>query len=134
MKAPENIEKFLKKFYMSEQVSLKSDSERDRKVVEDALSIYRETINKRQVIAKRNTLRIIMQTCRIVVESKMTKLTAVAVTVLILTLFLITMLAKRSSTEMDTSPNYILSDVHGAKLYLKEIESCNILPVIPNEY
>ena len=48
MKAPETIEKFLKKFYMSELVSLKSDSERDRKVVEDALSIYRRIINKRQ--------------------------------------------------------------------------------------
>ena len=89
MKAPENIEKFLKKFYMSEQVSLKSDSERDKKVVEDALSIYRRTINKRQVVAKRNTLRII-------VERKMIKLTTVSVTVLLLSLFLITILTKCS--------------------------------------
>ena len=125
MKAPENIEKFLKKFYMSEQVSLKSDSERDRKVVEDALSIYRRTINKRQVVAKRNTLRII-------VESKMIKLTTVAVTVLLLSLFLITILTERSSTEMDTSPHYILPDVQSTKLNLKEMVPCNILPVIPN--
>ena len=125
MKAPENIEKFLKKFYMSEQVSLKSDSERDKKVVEDALSIYRRTINKRQVVAKRNTLRII-------VESKMIKLTTVAVTLLLLSLFLITILTKRSSTEMDTSPLYILPDVQSTKLNLKEMVPCNILPVIPN--
>jgi len=125
MKAPENIEKFLKKFYMSEQVSLKSDSERDKKVVEDALSIYRRTINKRQVVAKRNTFRII-------VESKMIKLTTVAVAVLLLSLFLITILTKRSSTEMDTSPHYILPDVQSTKLNLKEMVPCNILPVIPN--
>ena len=125
MKAPENIEKFLKKFYMSEQVSLKSDSERDKKVVEDALSIYRRTINKRQVVAKRNTFRIIM-------ESKMIKLTTVAVTVLLLSLFLITILTKRSSAEMDTSPYYILPDVQSTKLNLKEMVPCNILPVIPN--
>ena len=132
MKAPENIEKFLKKFYMSEQVSLKSDSESDRKVVEDALSIYMRTINKRQVVAKRNTLRIIMQTWRIIVESKMIKLTTVAVTVLLLSLFLITILTKCSSTEMDTSPHYILPDVQSTKLNLKEMIPCNILPVIPN--
>ena len=125
MKAPENIEKFLKKFYMSEQVSLKSDSERDKKVVEDALSIYRRTINKRQVVAKRNTFRII-------VESKMIKLTTVAVVVLLLSLFLITILTKRSSAEMDTSPLYILPDVQRTKLNLKEMVPCNIFLVIPN--
>jgi hypothetical protein len=125
MKAPENIEKFLKKFYMSEQNSLKSDSERDRKVVEDALSIYRRAINKRQAVAKRKTLRII-------VESRMIKLATVAVIVLLLSLFLKTIMTKHSSTEMDTSPNYILSDVQNNKLNLKEMEPCNILPVIPN--
>ena len=123
MKAPENIEKFLKKFYMSEQDSLKNDSERDRKVVEDALSVYKRTINKRQVVAKRNTLRIF-------VESKMIKLAAAAVIFLLLSLFLKTIMTKQSSTEMDTSPNYILSDVQSTNL--KEIEPCNILPVIPN--
>ena len=122
MKAPENIEKFLKKFYMSEQDSLKNDSERDRKVVEDALSVYRRTINKRQVVAKRNTLRIF-------VESKMIKLAAAAVIFLLLSLFLKTIMIKQSSTEMDTSPNYILSDVQSTNL--KEIEPCNILPVMP---
>jgi hypothetical protein len=122
MKAPENIEKFLKKFYMSEQDSLKNDSERDRKVVEDALSVYRRTINKRQVAAKRNTLRIF-------VESKMIKLAAAAVIFLLLSLFLKTIMTKQSSTEMDTSPNYILSDVQSTNL--KEIEPCNILPVMP---
>jgi hypothetical protein len=30
---------------------------------------------------------------------------------------------------MDTSPNYILSDVQSTNL--KEIEPCNILPVMP---
>lgn len=125
MKAPENIEKFLKKFYISEQVFLKSDPERDRKVVEDALSIYRRIINKRQEAAKRNTLRIIL-------ESKMIKLATIAVTVLLLSLFLTTIMTKHSSTEMDTSPNYILSDVQNTKLNLKETEPCNILPVIPN--
>lgn len=124
MKAPENIEKFLKKFYMSEQDSLKNDSERDRKVVEDALSVYRRTIDKRQVVAKRNTLRIF-------VESKMIKLAA-AVIVLLLSLFLKTVMTRQSSTEMDTSPNYILSNVQSAKLNLKEMEPCNILPVIPD--
>jgi len=122
MKAPENIEKFLKKFYMSEQDSLKNDSERDRKVVEDALSVYKRTINKRQVVAKRNTLRIF-------VESKMIKLAAAAVIFLLLSLFLKTIMTKQSSTEMDTSPNYILSDVQSTNL--KEIEPCNILPVMP---
>lgn len=122
MKTPENIEKFLKKFYMSEQDSLKNDSERDRKVVEDALSVYRRTINKRQVVAKRNTLRIF-------VESKMIKLAAAAVIFLLLSLFLKTIMTKQSSTEMDTSPNYILSDVQSTNL--KEIEPCNILPVMP---
>ena len=123
MKTPENIEKFLKKFYMSEQDSLKNDSERDRKVVEDALSVYRRTINKRQqVVAKRNTLRIF-------VESKMIKLAAAAVIFLLLSLFLKTIMIKQSSTEMDTSPNYILSDVQSTNL--KEIEPCNILPVMP---
>jgi hypothetical protein len=125
MKAPENIEKFLKKFYISEQVFLNSDPERDRKVVEDALSIYRRIVNKRQVVAKRNTLRMIL-------ESKMIKLTTVAVSVLLLSLFLITIMTKHSSTEMDTSPDYILSDVQSTKLNLQEMESCNILPVIPN--
>jgi hypothetical protein len=123
MKAPENIEKFLKKFYMSEQVVLKSDSEKDKKVIEDALSLYRRTINKRQVFAKRNKLRII-------VESKMIKLAAAAVIFLLLSLFLKTIMTKQSSTEMDTSPNYILSDVQSTNL--KEIEPCNILPVIPD--
>ena len=123
MKAPENIEKFLKKFYMSEQDSLKSDSERDRKAVEDAMSIYRRTINKRHVVAKRNTLRII-------VESRMIKLATAAAIVLLLSLFLKTTMTKHSSTEIDTSPNYILSDVQSTKL--KEMEPCNILPVIPN--
>jgi hypothetical protein len=122
MKTPENIEKFLKKFYMSEQDSLKNDSERDRKVVEAALSVYRRTINKRQVVAKRNTLRIF-------VESKMIKLAAAAVIFLLLSLFLKTIMTKQSSTEMDTSPNYILSDVQSTNL--KEIEPCNILPVMP---
>jgi hypothetical protein len=122
MKTPENIEKFLKKFYMSEQDSLKNDSERDRKVVEDALSVYKRTINKRQVVAKRNTLRIF-------VESKMIKLAAAAVIFLLLSLFLKTIMTKQSSTEMDTSPNYILSDVQSTNL--KEIEPCNILPVMP---
>jgi hypothetical protein len=122
MKAPENIEKFLKKFYMSEQVVLKSDSEKDKKVIEDALSLYRRTINKRQVFAKRNKLRII-------VESKMIKLAA-AVIFLLLSLFLKTIMTKQSSTGMDTSPNYILSDVQSTNL--KEIEPCNILPVIPD--
>ena len=122
MKTPENIEKFLKKFYMSEQDSLKNDSERDRKVVEDALSVYKRTINKRQVVAKRNTLRIF-------VESKMIKLAAAAVIFLLLSLFLKTIMIKQSSTEMDTSPNYILSDVQSTNL--KEIEPCNILPVMP---
>ena len=125
MKAPENIEKLLKKFYISEQVFLKSDRERDRKVVEDALSIYRRIINKRQVVAKRNILRIIL-------ESKMIKLATVAITVLLLSLFLTIITTKHSSTEMDTSPNYILSDVQNTKLNLKEMEPCNILPVIPN--
>ena len=125
MKAPENIEKLLKKFYISEQVFLKSDRERDRKVVEDALSIYRRIINKRQVVAKRNILRIIL-------ESKMIKLATVAITVLLLSLFLITIMTRHSSTEMDTSPNYILSDVQNTKLNLQEMEPCNILPVIPN--
>ena len=60
MKAPENIEKFLKKFYMSEQTSLKSDPEKNKQVVEDALSAYRRTLNKRQVVVKQNTWRIIM--------------------------------------------------------------------------
>jgi hypothetical protein len=123
MKDPENIEKFLKKFYMSEQNSSKSDSERDRKVVEDALSIYRRAINKRQAVAKRKTLRII-------VESRMIKLATVAVIVLLLSLFLKTIMTKHSSTEMDTSPNYILSDLQNTNL--KEMEPCNILPVIPN--
>ena len=121
MKAPENIEKFLKKFYMSEQDSLKNDPERDSKVVEDALSVYKRTINKRQVVAKRNTLRIF-------VESKMIKLAAAAVIFLLLSLFLKTIMIKQSSTEMDTSPNYILSDVQSTNL--KEIEPCNILPVM----
>ena len=125
MKAPENIEKFLKKFYISEQVFFKSDPERDRKVVEDALSIYRRIINKRQVVAKRNTLRIIL-------ESKMIKPATVAITVLLLSLFLTTIMTKHSSTETDTSPDYILSDVQNIKLNLKEMEPCNILPVIPN--
>ena len=123
MKAPENIEKFLKKFYMSEQDSLKNDSKRDRKVIEDALSAYRRTINKRQVVAKRNTLRIF-------VESKMIKLAAAAVIFLLLSLFLKTIMIKQSSTEMDTSPNYILSDVQSTNL--KEIEPCNILPIMPD--
>ena len=122
MKTPENIEKFLKKFYMSEQDSLKNDSKRDRKVVEDALLVYRRTINKRQVVAKRNTLRII-------VESKTIKLAAASVIFLLLSLFLKTIMTKQSSTEMDTSPNYILSDVQSTNL--KEIEPCNILPVMP---
>ena len=122
MKTPENIEKLLKKFYISEQVFLKSDRERDRKVVEDALSVYKRTINKRQVVAKRNTLRIF-------VESKMIKLAAAAVIFLLLSLFLKTIMTKQSSTEMDTSPNYILSDVQSTNL--KEIEPCNILPVMP---
>jgi hypothetical protein len=125
MKAPENIEKFLKKFYMSEQDSLKNDSERDRKVVEDALSVYRRTINKRQVAAKRNTLRIF-------VESKMIKLAAAAVIFLLLSLFLKTIMTKQSSAETDTSPDYILSNVQNAKLSIKEMEPCNILPVIPD--
>jgi hypothetical protein len=122
MKTPENIEKFLKKFYMSEQDSLKNDLKRDRKVVEDALSVYRRTINKRQVVAKWNTLRII-------VESKTIKLAVAAVIFLLLSLFLKTIMTKQSSTEMDTSPNYILSDVQSTNL--KEIEPCNILPVMP---
>jgi hypothetical protein len=125
MKAPENIEKFLKKFYMSERDSLKNDSERDRKVVEDALSVYRRIINKRQVVAKRNTLRII-------VESKMIKLTAAAVIFLLLSLFLVIVMTKHSSIQMDTSPDYILSHVQSTKLNLKEMEPCNILPVIPD--
>jgi hypothetical protein len=125
MKAPENIEKFLKKFYMSEQDFLKNDSERDRKVVEDALSVYRRIINKRQVVAKRNTLRII-------VESKMIKLAAAAVIFLLLSLFLVIVMTKHSSIQMDTSPDYILSNVQSTKLNLKEMEPCNILPVIPD--
>ena len=125
MKAPENIEKFLKKFYISEQVFLNSDPERDRKVVEDALTIYRRIINKRQVVTKRYTLRMIL-------ESKMIKLTTVAISVLLISLFLITIMTKHPSTEMDTSPDYILSDVQSTKSNLQEMESCNILPVIPN--
>ena len=125
MKAPESIEKFLKKFYISEQVFLKSDPERDRKVIEDALSIYRRIISKRQEVAKRNTLRIIL-------ESKMIKLATITITVLLISLFLITIMTKHPSTEMDTSPDYILSDVQSTKSNLQEMESCNILPVIPN--
>jgi hypothetical protein len=76
MKAPENIiEKFLKKFYMSEQASLKSSSEKNRQVVEDALSAYRRTLNKRSVVVKQNLWRIIM-------NSKITKLATVAVVIL----------------------------------------------------
>jgi len=76
MKAPENIiEKFLKKFYMSEQASLKSNSEKNKQVVEDALSAYRRTLNKRPVVVKQNVWRIIM-------NSKITKLATVAVVIL----------------------------------------------------
>lgn len=76
MKAPENIiEKFLKKFYMSEQASLKSNSEKNKQVVEDALSAYRKTLNKRPVVVKQNVWRIIM-------NSKITKLATVAVVIL----------------------------------------------------
>ena len=76
MKAPENIiEKFLKKFYMSEQASLKSNSEKNKQVVEDALSAYRRTLNKRPIVVKQNVWRIIM-------NSKITKLATVAVVIL----------------------------------------------------
>ena len=76
MKAPENIiEKFLKKFYMSEQASLKSNSEKNKQVVEDALSAYRRTLNKRPVVVKQNVWRIIM-------NSKITKFATVAVVIL----------------------------------------------------
>jgi len=76
MKAPENIiEKFLKKFYMSEQASLKSNSEKNKQVVEDVLSAYRKTLNKRPVVVKQNVWRIIM-------NSKITKLATVAVVIL----------------------------------------------------
>jgi len=76
MKAPENIiEKFLKKFYMSEQASLKSSSEKNKQVVEDALSAYRRTLNKRPVVVKQNVWRIIM-------NSKIIKLATVAVIIL----------------------------------------------------
>ncbi|GAH81634.1 unnamed protein product, partial [marine sediment metagenome] len=76
MNAPENIiEKFLKKFYMSEQASLKSNSEKNKQVVEDALSAYRRTLNKRPIVVKQNVWRIIM-------NSKITKLATVAVVIL----------------------------------------------------
>ena len=75
MKAPKNIEKFLKKFYLSEQASLKGDSEKNKQVVEDALLAYRGTLNKRQVIVKQNVWRTIM-------KSPITKLAAASVIII----------------------------------------------------
>lgn len=71
MKVPENIEKYLKNFYMSEQTFFKSDSKKHKQVVEDALSAYRRTLNKRQVVVKQNVWRIIMKSriARIAVAS-----------------------------------------------------------------
>ena len=57
MKAPENIEKFLKKFYMSQQASLESNSEKNKQVVEDALLAYRRTLNNRPIVVKQNVWR-----------------------------------------------------------------------------
>ena len=85
MKAPENIiEKFLKKFYMSEQASLKSNSEKNKQVVEDALSAYRRTLNKRPAVVKQNAWRLIMKT-------KIRKLAA-AVVIIMAVIMLITYL------------------------------------------
>lgn len=90
MKAPENIiEKFLKKFYMSEQTSLKSNSEKNKQVVEDALSAYRRILNKQPVVVKQNVWRIIM-------NSKITKLATVAVVILAVVVGVI--LINRSAT------------------------------------
>ena len=75
MKAPEKIEKFLKRFYTSERACLKSDAVKDKLVVEDALLAYRRTLNKRQEFVKQNTWRIIM-------KSKITKLSVSAVIII----------------------------------------------------
>ncbi|MBN2454951.1 MAG: hypothetical protein JXB29_00200 [Sedimentisphaerales bacterium] len=65
----------MKKFYMSEQASLKGDSEKNKQAVEDALSAYRRTLNKRPVVVKQNAWRIIM-------KSRITKLTVATVIII----------------------------------------------------
>ncbi|MHC4122382.1 MAG: hypothetical protein ACYSSI_02320 [Planctomycetota bacterium] len=64
-----------------------------------------------------------------IIKSKITKLAAAAVIVLLISLFSINILTKRSYTEIDTLPSYILSNNN-----LKETIPCNILPVLPNQF
>jgi len=108
MKFPENLEKFLKKFYMSEQASLKSDSEKNKQVVEDALSAYRRTLNRRPVIVKQNAWGIIM-------KSPVTKL-AVAAVIIITAVFLITFFDNAASPayalEQTIEANHTIKTVH----------------------
>ena len=70
---------------------------------------------------------------RLIMKSKAAKIAAAAViVVLLLPLFSITILRERSSTKMDTSPHYILSNVQNSQINLKEMVPCKILPVIPD--
>lgn len=88
------------------------------------LSVFNETASQR-IIPWQTLGKTIM-------KNRITKFAAAAAIFVFISLFSISILTKRSSTEVDTSPRYILPNVQNNQLYLKEMIPCNVLPVVPN--
>jgi hypothetical protein len=117
--------------------------QQDEKILEKMTAAYEQT-------GKAQSEKIGPNLRRIIVRSPITKLAAAAI-ILLLLLFSVNILIKRSHTkinssaqyvlrdnkhiimEIDTSPRYILFDVQNNYLNLKEIMPCNILPVLPSQ-
>ena len=76
MSAAENIEKLVKKFYITKRTSVTTSAEMDKRVLDDALAAY----GKSKTIKSANSQPIVW---RIIMKSKITKLATAAVVILI---------------------------------------------------
>ena len=112
MKSSRDIEKMFK------NLNDTTNAELDERVLRDA-SQTMENLNRLNV-------------WRIIMKSRITKLAVAAVVILLVFLFTVNNLTETSSIQKDTSPHYILYNFKNNHANLKEIKTCDILPIIPN--
>jgi hypothetical protein len=126
MRSSENIEKLIK------NIEIGTNANMDETVLNDVLGAFEKSKSIKTNVTQPNVWRLIM-------KSRMTKLTAAAAVVLLFSLFSINILIKRFDiehvvTKIDTSPRYILINSQNNYLNQKEIMPCNILPVLPSQF
>ncbi len=112
MKPAENIEKLVKKFFVKEKLSIETSEEMDKKILDDALTVYKKSEKNKPAPIQPNFWRTIM-------KNRITKLAATAAIILIVVLG-ITLLDK------STTPAWAIGQTVEA---LEKIETLTITGV-----